>query len=146
MVHTVSVSGSLGETLRVTCHPQTVCALRELTVNLECSYSYTIKPQQIFWFSPKQRAKWRNEGDPEDVALDSDYAGRVSYGGTISYKYSSAILTIRDLRERNSGQYHLIIISETGERYSSSTAVSLTVSGNAAQLLNLLRHICGLIM
>ncbi|KAI4886783.1 hypothetical protein NFI96_014601, partial [Prochilodus magdalenae] len=123
-----SVSGSLGETLGVTCRPQTVCALRESTVNLRCSYSNTIQPQQIFWFSPKQRAKWRNEGDPEDVALDSDYAGRVSYGGTISYKYRSVILSIRDLRERDSGHYHLMIISETGERYSSSTAVSLRVS------------------
>ncbi|KAI4886781.1 hypothetical protein NFI96_001480 [Prochilodus magdalenae] len=129
VVHTVSVSGSLGETLRVTCRPQTVCALRESTVKLECFYLYTTKPQQIFWFSPKQRAKWRNEGDPEDVALDSDYAGRVSYGGIISYGYRYAILTIRDLRERDSGKYHLMIISETGERYSSSTAVSLTVSG-----------------
>ncbi|XP_036453758.1 CD48 antigen-like [Colossoma macropomum] len=123
----ITVSGSLGETLRVTCSPQTICALRESTVTLQCSHSNTnIRPQYSFWFSPKQKAKWRNEEDPEDLALDSDYAGRARYT-TSPYKYSST-LTISDLRERDSGKYHLMIITETGQKYSSSTAVTLTVS------------------
>ncbi|XP_036453746.1 uncharacterized protein LOC118826840 [Colossoma macropomum] len=125
----ILVSGSLGETLRVTCSPQTICALRESTVNLDCFYSNSnIKPQHSFWFSPKQKAKWRNEEDPEDLALDSDYAGRVSYDKTTTYSYSYDTLTITDLRERDSGEYHLMIIKETGQNYSSSTAVTLTVS------------------
>ncbi|XP_036453773.1 sialoadhesin-like [Colossoma macropomum] len=123
----ITVSGSLGETLRVTCSPQTICALRESTVTLQCSHSNTnIRPQHSFWFSNKQKAKWRNEEDPEDLALDSDYAGRVRYT-TNRNRYSST-LTISELRERDSGEYHLMIITETGQKYSSSTAVTLTVS------------------
>ncbi|XP_036453796.1 uncharacterized protein LOC118826868 [Colossoma macropomum] len=125
----MNITGSLGETLRVTCSPQTNCALRESTVTLQCSHSNTnIRPQDSFWFSPKQKAKWRNEEDPEDLALDSDYAGRVRYK-TNRYRYSSTqYITISDLRARDSGEYHLMVITETGENYSSSTAVTLTVS------------------
>ncbi|XP_036412193.1 uncharacterized protein LOC118797077 [Colossoma macropomum] len=119
----IPVSGSLGQRVTVYCSPQTVCALRESAVNLICSYSTTNKPQQSFWFSPKLKAKWRNEEDPEDLALDSDYAGRVRY---TDYGFGST-LTITDLRERDSGEYQLMIITGGGER-SLSSAVRLTVS------------------
>ncbi|KAL7832431.1 hypothetical protein AOLI_G00299790 [Acnodon oligacanthus] len=122
----LNIPGSVGETLRVTCSPQAICALRESTVTLQCSYSTTtIRPQHSFWFSPKQKAKWRNEEDPEDLALDSDYAGRVRYTKTTM---SSSTLTISDLRERDSGEYHLMIVTEAGQKYSSSAAATLTVS------------------
>ncbi|KAL7832437.1 hypothetical protein AOLI_G00299850 [Acnodon oligacanthus] len=122
----LNVPGSVGETLRVACSPQAICALRESTVTLQCSYSTTtIRPQHSFWFSPKLKAKWRNEEDPEDLALDSDYAGRVRYTKTTM---SSSTLTISDLRERDSGEYHLMIVTEAGQKYSSSTAATLTVS------------------
>ncbi|KAI4898698.1 hypothetical protein NFI96_017174 [Prochilodus magdalenae] len=117
------ISGSLGETVSVSCSPQTVCALRESVVNLMCSYSGTVNPQQSFWFSQKQSANWRNEDDPEDLALDSDYAGRVSS----SHTGFSSTLTITDLRETDSGDYHLMIITGGGERRRGS-AVNLTVS------------------
>ncbi|KAL7849282.1 hypothetical protein SRHO_G00209050 [Serrasalmus rhombeus] len=107
----------------MSCRPQTVCALRESAVHLICSYSTTIKLQQSFWFSPKQRAKWRNEDDPEDLALDSDYAGRVRYTETPS----ASTLTITDLRERDSGEYQLMVITGGGER-SNSSAFRLTVT------------------
>ncbi|KAG9264700.1 hypothetical protein AMEX_G21013 [Astyanax mexicanus] len=121
----MNIPDSLGvKSMKVFCSPQTICALRESAVDLECSYLNSIKPQQSFWFSPKLKAKWRNEEDPEDLALDSDYAGRVIYN-----TYSSpSTLTIRDLRERDSGEYQLMIITESGEKYSSTTAITLTVS------------------
>ncbi|KAL7832333.1 hypothetical protein AOLI_G00298810 [Acnodon oligacanthus] len=118
----VSVSGSLGQGVTASCRP-TVCALRESAVSLICSYSTTIKPQQSFWFSRKLKAKWRNEDDPEDLALDSDYAGRVTYTET----ESGSTLTITDLRERDSGEYQLMVITGGGER-SRSSAVRLTVT------------------
>ncbi|KAG9264701.1 hypothetical protein AMEX_G21014 [Astyanax mexicanus] len=125
----LNIKGSLGESAKVFCSPQTICALRESEVDLECSYSNTIKPQQIFWFSSKLKAKWRNEEDPEDLALDSDYAGRVTYKTSSSSSITSTLtLRIRDLRERDSGEYQLMIITESGEKYSSSTAITLTVS------------------
>ncbi|KAL6471615.1 hypothetical protein MHYP_G00202650 [Metynnis hypsauchen] len=120
----IPVSGSLGQRVTVSCSPQTVCALRDSAVSLICSYSTTIKPQQSFCFSPKLKAKWRNEEDPEDLALDSDYAGRVRY----TENESGSTLTITDLRETDSGEYQLMVITGGGER-SQSSAVRLTVTG-----------------
>ncbi|KAL6461878.1 hypothetical protein MHYP_G00300230 [Metynnis hypsauchen] len=123
VMYTVSVSGTLD--VNVSCSPQTICALRESEVDLRCIYpniSFNIK--FVFWFSFKQKAKWRNEEHPEDLALDSDYAGRVSTESTDS----NSTLTIRDLRKRDSGEYHLMIITEQGEKHLSSTAFNLTVT------------------
>ncbi|XP_036418542.1 uncharacterized protein LOC118802171 [Colossoma macropomum] len=115
----------LTETLGVSCGPRTqFCALQESKVEFTCSYS-KINIKTVFWFSFKQKAKWRNETHPEDLALDSDYTGRVN---TQITSFSST-LTIRDLRERDSGEYHLMIITEQGEKHLSSTAVNLTVTG-----------------
>ncbi|KAL6461849.1 hypothetical protein MHYP_G00299940 [Metynnis hypsauchen] len=113
----------LAESVGVSCSPQTICALRESEVKLKCSFS-NINIKTIFWFSFKQKDKWRNEGHPEDLALDSDYTGRVS---TESTSFGST-LTIRELRERDSGEYHLMIITEQGEKHLNPTAVSLTVT------------------
>ncbi|KAG9264702.1 hypothetical protein AMEX_G21015 [Astyanax mexicanus] len=131
----LNIPGSLGESDKVVCRSQTICAQQESAVNLRCSYFNSIKPQQSFWFSSKLKAKWRNEEDPEDLALDSDYAGRVIYNTNNSTPITStSTLRIRDLRERDSGEYQLMIITESGEKYSSSTAITLTVSGKTAQL------------
>ncbi|XP_076874564.1 uncharacterized protein LOC143524933 isoform X2 [Brachyhypopomus gauderio] len=107
----------------VTCYPQAVCALQGSQQSVRCYYQRDIT--KVFWFSPKQKDKWRNEDHPEDLVLDSDYAGRVSYTET---PRTSSTLTITDLRERDSGEYHLMLFTGTGEKYHSSTAVRLTVS------------------
>ncbi|XP_036420950.1 uncharacterized protein LOC118804558 [Colossoma macropomum] len=117
----ISVSGTLD--VNVSCSLQTICALRESEVDLNCSYS-NITIKTVFWFSFKEKAKWRNEEHPEDLALDPDYAGRVNTEIT----NSSSTLTIRELRERDSGGYHLMIITEKGEEHLSSTAINLTVA------------------
>ncbi|XP_036417972.1 sialoadhesin-like [Colossoma macropomum] len=124
LITLLCVSGCLGESVSVSCSPQTVCALRgsDVNLNLKCSYS-NINTKTVFWFSFKQKAKWRNETHPEDLALDSDYTGRVN---TLNTR-SSSTLTIRELRERDSGEYHLMIITEQGEKHS-SPAVTVTVA------------------
>ncbi|KAL6461848.1 hypothetical protein MHYP_G00299930 [Metynnis hypsauchen] len=116
-----SVPGCLGESFSVSCSPQTVCGLQGSEVKLTCSYPKTIKT--VFWFSFKQKAKWRNEKHPEDLTLDSDYTGRVSTESTDS----KSTLTFRELRERDSGEYHLMVITEQGENYS-SPAVTVTAA------------------
>ncbi|KAL6461882.1 hypothetical protein MHYP_G00300270 [Metynnis hypsauchen] len=123
LVILLNAGGCLGESVSVSCSPQPICALQESAVNLICSYP-NIAIKTVFWFSFKQKAKWRNEGHPEDLALDSDYAGRVSTESTSS----KSTLTIRELRERDSGEYHLMIITEQGEKHLSPRAVSLTVT------------------
>ncbi|KAI5629890.1 sialoadhesin isoform X2 [Silurus asotus] len=41
---------------------------------------------------------------------------------------SNSTLTITDLRERDSGEYHLMFITDKGEKYQSSAGVTLTVT------------------
>ncbi|KAB5526127.1 hypothetical protein PHYPO_G00148190 [Pangasianodon hypophthalmus] len=89
-----------------------------------CSYS-NIVITTGFWFSLKDKAKWRKEEQPEDLALDSDYAGRVSYTEMTNF---SSTLTITDLRERDSGEYRLMFFTDKGEKYLSSAGVTLTVT------------------
>ncbi|KAL6461873.1 hypothetical protein MHYP_G00300180 [Metynnis hypsauchen] len=125
------ISGCLGESVSVSCSPQPICALQESAVNLICSYP-NIAIKTVFWFSFKQKAKWRNEGHPEDLALDSDYAGRVSTESTDS----KSTLTIRELRERDSGEYHVMIITEQGEKHLNPRAVSLTVTALQVRVIS----------
>ncbi|KAI5088888.1 hypothetical protein C0J45_21460, partial [Silurus meridionalis] len=101
-----------------------ICALNELSVNLTCSYS-NINITTGFWFNLKDKAKWWKEEHPEDLTLDSDYAGRVRYTEMTN---SNSTLTITDLRERDSGEYHLMFITDKGEKYQSSAGVTLTVT------------------
>ncbi|XP_053532488.1 uncharacterized protein LOC128629263 [Ictalurus punctatus] len=119
---TVSVSGI--QDVKVSCHPEKICALRESSVTLTCSYSNIIIITG-FWFSLKDKAKWRKEEHPEDLSLDSDYAGRVSYTEMTNFR---STLTITDLRERDSGEYRLVFITDKGEKYLSSAGVTLTVT------------------
>ncbi|XP_017568681.1 obscurin-like isoform X2 [Pygocentrus nattereri] len=124
----ISVSGTLD--VNVSCSPQTICALSESEVDLKCSYS-NISIKTVFWFSFKEKAKWRNEEHPEDLALDSDYAGRVYYSPTTN---TSSTLTIRELRTRDTGEYLLMIITEKGEKHLSLTTVNLTVADPQVKL------------
>lgn len=119
------------QNLKVSCSHEKICALRESSVNLTCSYS-NINVITGFWFSFKDKAKWREEEHPEDLALDSDYAGRVKYTEMTN---SSSNLTVTDLRERDSGEYHFMLITDKGEKYVSSAGVTLTVIGNRAASL-----------
>ncbi|KAI4881094.1 hypothetical protein NFI96_029121, partial [Prochilodus magdalenae] len=95
----------------------------DTSVKLNCSYSNT-NPKTVFWFSSKQKAKWRNEEHPEDLALDIDYSGRVNTEST----NSSSILTLSDLRVEDSGEYHLMMVTQQGEKVLSSSAVNLKVT------------------
>ncbi|KAL7833946.1 hypothetical protein AOLI_G00289060 [Acnodon oligacanthus] len=121
LITLLCISGRLSESVSVSCSPQTVCALRESEVKLTCSYPKTTRT--VFWFSFKQKSKWQNMEHPEDLALDSDYAGRVSTESTDS----NSALTLRELRESDSGEYHLMIITEQGQNLS-SPAVTVTAA------------------
>ncbi|XP_065115645.1 sialoadhesin-like [Paramisgurnus dabryanus] len=107
----------------VSCDKQNICAERGAQVTLRCSYS-NINIKTVFWFSQKQRTNWRNKDEPEDLTLDSDYSGRVKQEIT---KTESELL-IDDLRERDSGEYQLMIIMKDGVKHLSSVTVNLTVT------------------
>ncbi|KAI4875268.1 hypothetical protein NFI96_029097, partial [Prochilodus magdalenae] len=105
--------------------PRTICGLRESEVTWKCTYSNIHIVRHAFWFSFKQKAKWKNEEHPEDLNSDPDYTGRLNP----KILRSSLSLTIRDLRETDSGEYHVLIITARGQELRSSTAVHLTVTG-----------------
>ncbi|XP_049326839.1 uncharacterized protein LOC125787117 [Astyanax mexicanus] len=116
------IPGSVGERISVSCKPQTICALQDSEVNLTCSYSNT-NIRTVFWFNSKQKDKWKNQDHPEDLTLHSDCAEQV----TTKTTSSNSTLTIRDLREGDSGDYQLMIITDDGVKHQSSPAVRLTV-------------------
>ncbi|KAK3528298.1 hypothetical protein QTP86_030753, partial [Hemibagrus guttatus] len=118
-----SVSGI--QNLNVSCTHEKICALRYSSVELNCSYP-NINIITGFWFSLKDKAKWREEEHPEDLALDSDYTGRVEYTEMTNL---GSTLTITDLRERDEGEYRFVLITDKGEKYVSSVGVTLTVTG-----------------
>ncbi|XP_073718503.1 uncharacterized protein [Misgurnus anguillicaudatus] len=119
------IQGSLTlDNFNVTCDAQNICAMRGEMMTVSCFYS-NINIKTGFWFSQKQRTNWRNKDEPEDLTLDSDYSGRADQW--IIEDYSR--LTIRDVRERDSGEYQLMFIMKDGVKHLSSVTVNLTVTG-----------------
>ncbi|KAB5567304.1 hypothetical protein PHYPO_G00231240 [Pangasianodon hypophthalmus] len=124
----------------VTCDDESICTLETSHVFIKCSYTH-INIHTVIWFSPKQKNKWKNENYPEDLALDSDFAGRVNHIETLN----SSTLSIRDVRLGDSGEYRFMLVTANGEKYLSSIAVNLTVTdlqvrihpGITEQVLNL---------
>ncbi|XP_073721691.1 sialoadhesin isoform X2 [Misgurnus anguillicaudatus] len=111
------------DNFNVTCDKLNICVARGSLMNVRCFYS-NINIKTGFWFSQKQRTNWRNKDEPEDLTLDSDYSGRVSQWIT----EDKSDLTIIDSRERDSGEYQLMIIMKDGVKHLSSVTVNLTVS------------------
>ncbi|KAI7791432.1 hypothetical protein IRJ41_019988 [Triplophysa rosa] len=107
----------------VTATKKNICAVRGAQVTLRCSYT-DINIKTVFWFNKKQSKNWRESDEPEDIALDFDYSGRVKQQIT---NYQSD-LTIRDVRERDSGEYQLMFIMKDGVKHISSVTVNLTVT------------------
>ena len=93
-------------------------------MTLKCFYS-NINITTGFLFSMKQRTNWRNKDEPEDLTLDSDYSGRVLQMIT----EDKSELTIKDVIERDGGEYQLMFIMKDGVKHLSSVTVNLTVSG-----------------
>ncbi|KAI5610313.1 hypothetical protein C0J50_5136 [Silurus asotus] len=112
------------KTWPVRCVDESICTLETMHVFINCSYTHS-SIHTVIWFSPKQKNKWKIENYPEDLALDFDFAGRVSHTETLN----SSTLTIRDVRLRDSGEYRFMLVAANGEKYLSSSAVNLTVTG-----------------
>ncbi|XP_073717634.1 uncharacterized protein [Misgurnus anguillicaudatus] len=112
------------DNFNVTCDKLNICGARGELVTVRCDYS-NINIKTGFWFSQKQRTNWRNKDEPEDLTLDSDYSGRVDQEIT----KNNSRLTIRDPKERDSGEYQLMFIMKDGVKHLSSVTVNLTVSG-----------------
>ncbi|KAF4072445.1 hypothetical protein AMELA_G00263070 [Ameiurus melas] len=104
----------------VTCDDESICTLETSHVFIKCSYTH-INIHTVIWFSPNQHPR---DQHPKELALDSEFAGRVSHTETLN----SSTLSIRDVRLRDSGEYRFMLVTANGEKYLSSIAVNLTVT------------------
>ena len=116
----------------VTYTPTDVCALRESTVDIHCTYEfpynnhYSVKK---LWFTKEE------SNMPVNLTNDADYAGRVETScGTIRCHLSSCngtcTLRIKDLRQTDSAEYKFRFITnlEVG-KYTGLPGVMLSVTG-----------------
>uniref|UniRef100_A0A087YIU2 Ig-like domain-containing protein n=1 Tax=Poecilia formosa TaxID=48698 RepID=A0A087YIU2_POEFO len=102
-----------------------ICALRGSTVMIKCSYTYpssvdgrNAEVKTRFWFTKG------NNQVPVDLEKDSDYKSRITYEST----ESSSILTIKDLKQRDSAEYKFrFITNQPGGAFTGSPGVTLTV-------------------
>uniref|UniRef100_A0A3B3UV41 Ig-like domain-containing protein n=1 Tax=Poecilia latipinna TaxID=48699 RepID=A0A3B3UV41_9TELE len=98
------------------------------TVMIKCSYTY---PSRIDGKNTEVKTRfWFTKGNnqvPVDLKKDSDYKSRITYEST----KSSSILTIKDLKQRDSAEYKFkFITNQPGREFTGSPGVTLTVLGN----------------
>ncbi|XP_032417888.1 B-cell receptor CD22-like isoform X2 [Xiphophorus hellerii] len=105
--------------------PSQICAFRGSTVTIKCSYKYPYIIDGIktevktrFWFTKV------NNRVPVNLMNDSDYKDRITY----YFTKSSSVLTIKDLKQRDSAKYKFrFITNQPGGEFTGSPGVTLTV-------------------
>ncbi|MCI4393393.1 hypothetical protein PGIGA_G00157070 [Pangasianodon gigas] len=110
----------------VTYTPEHVCALKDTSIDLSCSYKHPAGHTVIksVWFFKEQAGV-----DPEDVREDKEYQGRVQYTQS---SQNNCSLRITNLRERDSQTYRFrFYTDDPNGKYTGQPGVSLSVTGNA---------------
>ncbi|XP_045546902.1 B-cell receptor CD22-like isoform X2 [Salmo salar] len=107
----------------VTYTKNSICVLKGSSVELSCMYTYpngTVTT--AFWFTELGTGK-----EPDSLGQDPEYAGRLEYHGD---KKKDSILKITDLRESDSAEYKIrLITDQAGGKYIGSPGVTLSVTG-----------------
>ncbi|XP_053085277.1 B-cell receptor CD22-like [Pangasianodon hypophthalmus] len=105
----------------VTYTPEHVCALKDTSIDLSCSYKHpaghTVK--KSVWFIKQQAGV-----EPEDVREDKEYQGRVQYTHS---SQNNCSLRITNLRERDTQTYRFRFYTDGGN-YTGQPGVSLSVT------------------
>ncbi|KAI3352574.1 hypothetical protein L3Q82_005510 [Scortum barcoo] len=123
---------------RVTYTDRSICAFKGSSVDISCTYnSDENNVESKFWFSPDCSRRWQNPSQPEDLSKDSQYAGRVQ---VLETERGRSTLRIRDLRERDSAQYHFTFKTPSFEWRSSLPATTLTVTALQVQVSRVTVH------
>ncbi|XP_042341557.1 sialoadhesin-like [Plectropomus leopardus] len=107
----------------VTYPKQNICAPEGSTVDIHCSYKYpgSHETEAItkFWFIKMEKH------NPLDLTKDPKYSGRADH----SCNNKKCTLTIRDLRQSDSGKYRFRFITNDDEKYTGEPGVTLSVTG-----------------
>uniref|UniRef100_A0A3B4ZX82 Ig-like domain-containing protein n=1 Tax=Stegastes partitus TaxID=144197 RepID=A0A3B4ZX82_9TELE len=109
---------------RVTYTHRSICALRGSSVDISCTYVHEDDVVTKFWFNLGRRSQWRHYSQPEDISRDSQYADRVQ----VSEHGGRSTLTIRDLKDTDSAEYHFKFKTQEFEWKSSLPGTILTVT------------------
>ena len=127
LVCSFHLSGVSGQSChRVTYTDRSICVFRGSSAVISCTYSSYESVTSTFWFSPDRSHQWKNPSQPEDLSKDSQYAGRVQLFDT---RKGHSILTISDLSESDSAQYHFTFKTRSFEWGNNLPGTTLTVTG-----------------
>ncbi|GAA6070091.1 Fc receptor-like protein 5 isoform X4, partial [Tachysurus ichikawai] len=105
----------------VTYTAERVCALKNTSVDLSCSYKYPAGHTVIksVWFIKKVYV------EPEDVREDEEYQGRVQYTQS---SQNDCSLRITNLRERDAQTYRFRFHTDPTGKYTGEPGVTLSVT------------------
>ncbi|XP_053472446.1 uncharacterized protein LOC128602585 [Ictalurus furcatus] len=105
----------------VTYTPERVCALKDTSIDLSCSYKHPAGHTVIksVWFIKDQTGV-----EPVDVREDEEYQGRVQY---TQNSQNNCRLRITNLRERDAQTYRFRFYTDGG-KYTGDPGVSLSVT------------------
>ncbi|KAK2817454.1 hypothetical protein Q5P01_025645 [Channa striata] len=117
---------------KVTYTERSICVFKGSSVNISCTYNSYGRIISKFWFSSDRRHQWQNPSQPEDLRKDSQYSGRVQVSHT---ETGRSTLTITDLRETDSAQYHFTFRTWSFEWTSSLPGTTLTVTDADLQVI-----------
>ncbi|XP_062282334.1 B-cell receptor CD22-like [Scomber scombrus] len=110
-----------------------ICALKGSTVDINCTYRYPSRINNVD--TAVDKTLWFTKGsnnEAVDLRTDSDYAGRVQY----HCDKNDCTLRITDLRERDSAEYKFrFTTNQPGGRYTGSPGVTLTVTDLQVQVI-----------
>ncbi|XP_054459675.1 B-cell receptor CD22-like [Anoplopoma fimbria] len=115
---------------RVAYADRRICAFKGSSVDISCRHNYNYVRYK-FWFNPERNHHWRDHTQPEDLTKDFHYKGRVRFRAEEERR---STLTITDLRENDSAEYHFKFTTERFELGSSSPGTTLTVTDSDLQV------------
>ncbi|XP_036953361.1 B-cell receptor CD22-like, partial [Acanthopagrus latus] len=90
-----------------------------------------------FWFSPHHSYQWQSPSQPEDLSVDSQFAGLVQ---VLESERGRSTLRITDLTESDSAQYHFKFTTQWFEWRSSLPGTTLTVTALQVQVTRITVH------
>ncbi|KAL7833933.1 hypothetical protein AOLI_G00288930 [Acnodon oligacanthus] len=117
------------DSLNVSYTERKCCILKGLSVDFLCTYSHpeAERVSKAFWFY------FRPEVQSEELSEDEQFAGRVEFIGD---KERNCGLRLRDVRERDSGEYRFQFSTQSGETFTGSPGVTLKVTALQVRVIS----------
>ncbi|XP_048051286.1 B-cell receptor CD22-like [Megalobrama amblycephala] len=122
MIHSVSSAG-----WGVSYSPSHICALKNSSVIMSCTYTYPTGHQikKVFWTKVFIRGNNKNKGiDPPDLSNDIEYSQRLQYLGD---KQQNCTIRLSHVTLKDSHMYYFRFITDK-DKWTGKTGVTLSVT------------------